>query len=73
MGLTHGDLSAFNILATEERMVIIDLPAGGRHRRQPAGHGVPGPRLPQRRTWFTARGLEVDAEALLGDLIAYAW
>ena len=24
-------------------------------------------------TWFTARGLEVDAETLLGELVAYAW
>jgi RIO kinase 1 len=24
-------------------------------------------------TWFSARGLDVDAEALLGEVIAYAW
>ena len=42
-GLTHGDLSAFNLLVHDGRLVR-DRPAAGRRRgRQPAGAGVPRP------------------------------
>lgn len=44
--LAHGDLSAYNILAAGERLVIID--AGGRHRRQPVRRRAAATRLHQR-------------------------
>ena len=40
-GFAHGDLSAYNLLWWEGEALVHRLPAGRRHRRQPAG-----PRLP---------------------------
>lgn len=72
-GLVHGDLSPYNTLAAGERLVIIDLPQIVDLVANP--HGV---ELLQRdclnmARWFTSRGLEVDGEALLGELLAQAW
>ena len=47
-GVVHGDLSAYNLLAAGDRLVIIDLPQIvdlGRQRRR---HGLPDARLHQR-------------------------
>lgn len=73
LGYAHGDLSPYNILADDDRVVIIDLPqlidlAGNPH----------GLELLQRDCrnvagWFTARGHEVDAEDLFGEVVAYAF
>ena len=46
-GLVHGDLSAYNILAAGDRLVIIDLPADRGPGRQPGRHGLPDARLHQ--------------------------
>ncbi len=73
MGLTHGDLSAFNILATEERLVIIDVPQAVSIVGNPQGPEFLARDCRNVATWFTARGREVDAEALFGEVIAYAW
>ena len=54
-GLVHGDLSAYNILAAGERLVIIDLPADRRPRRQRQRHGLPAARLHQRLRLVPAR------------------
>lgn len=72
-GLVHGDLSPYNTLAAGERLVIIDLPQIVDLVANP--HGV---ELLQRdclnmARWFTSRGLAVDGEALLGELLAQAW
>jgi RIO kinase 1 len=72
-GLAHGDLSPYNILAAGERLVIIDLPQ--------VVDLVANPRGPEflRRdchnvcSWFARRGLEVDEEAMFGELLASAW
>ncbi len=73
MGLTHGDLSAFNVLATGDRIVIIDLPqavdiVGNTHGTEFLARDCRNV-----ASWFAARGLEVDGEELFADLIAYAW
>lgn len=73
LGYAHGDLSPYNVLAAGDRLVIIDLPQfvdlAGNDR---------GTELLQRDcrnmcTWFASRGLEVDSEELMGELIASAW
>ncbi len=72
-GVVHGDLSAYNILAQSERLVIIDLPqivdlAGnlnGMDFLQRDCTNVCG--------WFRARGLDVDEHALFAELIAQAF
>ena len=73
LGLAHGDLSAFNVLATEDRVVIIDLPQAVDIVGNPQGVDFLARDCRNIATWFTSRGLEVEAEALLAEVIAYAW
>ena len=47
-GVVHGDLSAYNILAAGERLVIIDLPQIVDLVGNLNGHGLPAARLHQR-------------------------
>ena len=73
LGLTHGDLSAFNILATEDRLVIIDVPQAVNIIGNPQGPEFLARDCRNIATWFTSRGGEVEAESLYGEVIAYAW
>jgi RIO kinase 1 len=71
-GWTHGDLSPYNVLLHENRLVLIDWPQivdiiGNPH----------GPEFLERDArnmcdWFTRVGLEVDHGELFGDLMAAA-
>lgn len=72
-GWAHGDLSPYNILAQGERVVIIDLPQVLDIVGNP--HGVEFLHRDCRNVcqWFTARGLEVDPDELLSELLAQAW
>jgi RIO kinase 1 len=73
LGLAHGDLSPYNILAHGERLVIIDLPQVVDLASNPFASEV---LLRDCRTvcdWFTARGLDVDPDALFADLFAQAF
>jgi len=72
-GLAHGDLSPFNILGTEERIVIIDLPQAVDIISNPQGMDYLARDCRNVATWFTARGLPVDNESLLSELVAYAF
>jgi RIO kinase 1 len=72
LGFAHGDLSPYNILAHGERLVIIDLPQVVDLASNPFASEV---LLRDCRTvcaWFTARGLDVDPDALFADLLAQA-
>jgi RIO kinase 1 len=69
----HGDLSPFNILATGERLVIIDVPQMTDIVGNPNGMDYLARDCRNVCNWFTARGLESDAEELLSELISYAW
>ena len=73
MGLAHGDLSAFNLLATEDRVVIIDLPQAVDIVGNPQGVDFLDRDCRNIASWFTSRGLETDGAALLSEVIAYAW
>ncbi|WP_328785516.1 serine/threonine protein kinase [Streptomyces canus] len=72
-GLVHGDLSAYNILAAGERLVIIDLPQivdlvgnlNGMDFLQRDCANICG--------WFRSRGLEADEHALFAELMAHAF
>ncbi|WP_069758167.1 serine protein kinase RIO [Streptomyces sp. LUP47B] len=72
-GVVHGDLSAYNILAADERLVIIDLPQivdlvgnlNGMDFLQRDCANICG--------WFRSRGLEVDEHALFAELMAHAF
>jgi RIO kinase 1 len=73
LGLTHGDLSAYNLLATGERLVMIDLPQAVDLIANPNGMEFLARDCRNVCSWFTARGLEVDADELLADLAAFAF
>jgi RIO kinase 1 len=73
LGLTHGDLSAFNLLATEERIVLIDLPQAVDIVGNPQGTEFLARDCRNVAGWFRSRGLDVDGDALLADLVSYAW
>ena len=73
LGFAHGDLSPYNLLADGERLVVIDLPTVVDLASNPFASEV---LLRDCRTvcaWFTARGLDVDPEALFADLLAQAF
>jgi RIO kinase 1 len=72
-GLVHGDLSAYNILAAGDRLVIIDLPQvvdlvgnlNGLDFLQRDCANICG--------WFRSRGLPVDEHELFGELMGHAF
>ncbi|MBP2387075.1 serine protein kinase RIO [Paeniglutamicibacter kerguelensis] len=73
LGFAHGDLSPYNVLAAGDRLVVIDLP-----QFVDLSGNEQGIELLQRDcrnmcNWFVARGLAVDSEELLAELIAAAW
>jgi RIO kinase 1 len=72
-GLAHGDLSPYNILAAGERLVIIDLPQVVDVVANPRGAEFLQRDCHNVCTWFTRRGLEVDEDALFGELMARSW
>ncbi len=71
--LAHGDLSAYNILADGERLVIIDVPQVVDVVANPSGSEFLLRDCHNVCRWFASRGLEVDPEELLADLLSYAW
>jgi len=72
-GLVHGDLSAYNILAAGERLVVIDLPQTVDLVGNPAGLDFLLRDCTNVCSWFGSRGLEVDEQRLFGDLMAHAF
>lgn len=72
-GLTHGDLSAFNVLVDRGRLVLIDLPQVVDVVGNPFGPSYLGRDVDRITEWFAARGLP-DAvaarDALFDDLLA---
>ncbi len=71
--LAHGDLSPYNILAQGDRLVIIDLPQVVDIVGNPNGVDFMLRDCRNVCQWFVSRGLEVDPEELLADLLAQAW
>jgi RIO kinase 1 len=74
-GVAHGDLSPYNILAAEDRLVIIDLPQAVDIVANPAGLDFLMRDCHNVCTWFAARGLDesvADEHALFADLVTSA-
>ncbi len=73
-GLVHGDLSAYNILAAGDRLVVIDLPQVVDLIGNPAGMDFLMRDCTNIAAWFRAKGLETaDEHELFGDLMAHAF
>lgn len=72
-GFAHGDLSAYNLLHHDGRIVVIDLPQIVDVIANPAGADFLHRDVVNVCTWFAARGVPCDPETLFGDLLAEAW
>ncbi|MEJ7831640.1 MAG: RIO1 family regulatory kinase/ATPase [Nocardioides sp.] len=73
-GMVHGDLSAYNVLAAGERLVIIDLPQVVDLVGNPAGLDFLMRDCTNVATWFRQRGLATaDEHELFADLMAHAF
>lgn len=72
-GFVHGDLSAYNILAAGERLVIIDLPQVVDLVGNPLGFDFLLRDCTNVCAWFRGRGLDVSADELFADLISHAF
>ena len=72
-GLVHGDLSAYNILAAGDRLVIIDLPQIVDLVGNLNGMDFLLRDCANVCAWFRGRGLEVDEHDLFGELMAHAF
>jgi RIO kinase 1 len=68
-GYTHGDLSPYNILVHERRLVLIDLPQIVDLAANPQGAEYLRRDVANVTSWFAARGL-LDTERRSADLLA---
>lgn len=74
-GYTHGDLSAYNLLVHDGRLVLIDLPQIVDVVANPAGPEFLRRDVANVAAWFNQRGLPeriTDVEALTAELLATA-
>ena len=71
-GYAHGDLSAYNVLVHDGRVVLIDVPQAIDLVGNPQGFGFLRRDCTNICGWFAARGVTVDAEGLAGELAAIA-
>jgi len=72
LGVAHGDLSAYNLLAAGERLVLIDLPQAVDIVANPAGMDFLMRDCHNVATWFTGKGHAVDEHDLFAELLAVA-
>ena len=71
-GFAHGDLSAYNILVQDGRLVLIDLPQIVDVVSNPQGREFLARDARNVAKWFNQRGLEVSGDDLAAELIAEA-
>ncbi|MDI6909066.1 RIO1 family regulatory kinase/ATPase [Nocardioides sp.] len=72
-GIVHGDLSAYNLLAAGERLVVIDLPQIVDLAGNPNGLDFLLRDCANVCGWFRSRGLAVDEQDLFAELMAHAF
>jgi RIO kinase 1 len=72
-GLVHADLSAYNLLWWEGRLVVIDLPQAVEFTTNSDAYDLLHRDVANVGDWFTRHGLAVDVEAVYAELLALAW
>ena len=72
-GLAHGDLSAYNVLAQGDRIVVIDLPQVVDLVANPQAMEFLMRDCRNVCGWFASRGLDVDADDLFAELLSSAF
>lgn len=73
LGWAHGDLSPYNVLVHDDRLVVIDLPQVVDLVANPSGADLLHRDCRTMCAWFASRGLDVDADELFADVFAQAW
>lgn len=72
-GLVHADLSAYNLLWWQDRLVLIDLPQAVEFTTNADAFELLHRDVANVGDWFGRRGVSVDVEALYAELVALAW
>jgi RIO kinase 1 len=72
-GFAHGDLSAYNLLLHEGRIVVIDLPQIVDLVANPLGVDFLHRDVLNVCAWFGGRGLPADPEEVFASVLAEAW
>jgi RIO kinase 1 len=72
-GLVHADLSAYNLLWWEGRLVVIDLPQAVEFTTNTDAYELLHRDVANVGDWFTRHGLAVDVEVAYAELLALAW
>lgn len=73
LGYAHGDLSPYNILAADERLVVIDLPQIVDLAANPEGMAFLHRDCLNLAAWFTTKGHPLDGEELFAEVAAHTW
>jgi RIO kinase 1 len=68
-GLVHADLSAYNLLWWEGRLVVIDLPQAVEFVTNSDAYELLHRDVANVGDWFTRHGLAVDVEAVYAELL----
>ncbi len=72
-GLVHADLSAYNLLWWQGRLVVIDLPQAVEFTTNTDAFELLHRDVANVGDWFARRGLGVDVEAVYAELVTLAW
>ena len=72
-GLVHADLSAYNLLWWDGRLVVIDLPQAVEFTTNSDAFELLHRDVANVGEWFSRRGVAVDVEAVYAELVTVAW
>jgi RIO kinase 1 len=72
-GLVHADLSVYNLLWWEGRLIIIDLPQAVEFVTNADAFDLLHRDVSNVADWFGRRGVQVDVESLYAELVGLAW
>lgn len=73
LGVAHGDLSAYNLLAAGDRLVIIDMPQVIDLAANPTATDFLMRDVHNVCAWFNRKGLDVDEDDLFAELVVAAF
>jgi RIO kinase 1 len=72
-GLVHADLSAYNLLWWQGRLIVIDLPQAVEFTTNTDAFDLLHRDVANVGEWFGRRGVAVDVEAVYAELVTVAW